>query len=433
MQQKNNIFISYSSKDKKYLKQLRQMISPLVRSRRITIWDDTQLEAGDAWPDEIENAIASAKTIIFLVSSSFLDSDFIVNNELAPVIQRATKEEGLKVLWIAVSAALHETVGLFLRNQALNNPKRPLDMLATSGELQQELKKIAKKIQRVVDPGFRPIVQSYLNVRSKTLRMTEGFSEAELKYSLKRDQWSIADIQEHLLLIDQYFQKDLKELIDRAHKGLDPVLDRPFRYFKLPLPQLPEFVRKATEIPLLLMSRGVPFENLERLAKVRQVPLKAEPPVQPRREHSPADLVDKLNSSAQKTEFLFRNNEFLDFTDLRHQNQLTGHMDSLQALRLIVAHEERHQEQIQEMIDQLTSNSFAPKGQTTKLQTHPQKPQSSPIIDRGDDQRTGLWVRELQKGQWGVGGTIRLPFGFGWLTMAEVPDPRRWMDDEDSQ
>lgn len=45
-------------------------------------WDDTLIDPGSNWREEIKVAIESAKVAILIVSADFLASDFIVNNEI---------------------------------------------------------------------------------------------------------------------------------------------------------------------------------------------------------------------------------------------------------------------------------------------------------------------------------------------------------------
>jgi len=43
---RENIFISYSHKDKKWIEKLQTMLTPLVRKGIIKTWADTQIEPG---------------------------------------------------------------------------------------------------------------------------------------------------------------------------------------------------------------------------------------------------------------------------------------------------------------------------------------------------------------------------------------------------
>jgi hypothetical protein len=145
-QQRTDVFISYSHKDKRWLDQLHNMLKPLVRKGAITIWDDSQITGGTKWREEIARALGSARVAVLLVSTDFLASDFIVESEL-PSLLKAAEREGLTILWVAVRPSMYkETV--IEEYQAANDPARPLSKLL-GAKRDEELVKICEQIKRV--------------------------------------------------------------------------------------------------------------------------------------------------------------------------------------------------------------------------------------------------------------------------------------------
>jgi hypothetical protein len=121
---RSQIFISYSHKDRKWLDMLQTTLKPLIRGGEIKLWDDTRIKAGSLWREDIEKALATAKAAVLLVSPDFLASDFISAHEL-PRLLEAAKDEGLKILWLAVRSSMYQNTEVE-RYQALNDPGRPL-------------------------------------------------------------------------------------------------------------------------------------------------------------------------------------------------------------------------------------------------------------------------------------------------------------------
>jgi TIR domain len=171
------LFISYSHKDQKWLQKLHTHLKPFERTYQIQVWDDTRIGAGAKWREEIETALKQARVAVLLVSPHYLASDFIAYQEL-PKMFAAAESEGLKVIWVAVSACAYLETDI-KHFQAANDPTRPLDCLKPA-KLNEALVKICEAISTAVDiPSgcAEPAAEVKTPVRRRRARATKPEQE----------------------------------------------------------------------------------------------------------------------------------------------------------------------------------------------------------------------------------------------------------------
>ena len=147
---KTKIFISYSHNDSEWLDKLKIHLKVLnLQTDSIDVWDDTKIKSGDKWKVEIEKALNIANIAILLISTDFLASDFITNNELPPIL-KAAKERGTTILPLIIRHCR------FLKNkdiaqfQASNNPNKPLSK-CNEAEIDEWLVKLTDDIEEAIN------------------------------------------------------------------------------------------------------------------------------------------------------------------------------------------------------------------------------------------------------------------------------------------
>lgn len=123
-----SILVSYSHQDRFWLEQLKTMLKPLVRNGRLSVWDDSCINPGANWLQEIKSALARARIAILLASPNFLASDFIHKHQLPPLLDHA-RVGGLRILWVHVSSCLYEETPI-VDYQAAHDISKPLDTLS---------------------------------------------------------------------------------------------------------------------------------------------------------------------------------------------------------------------------------------------------------------------------------------------------------------
>jgi tetratricopeptide (TPR) repeat protein len=82
------VFVSYSREDAGWMERFVKMLEPERRGLGLEVWVDTAIATGREWRADIEAAIARADVALLLVSSDFLASSFIVEQELPALVAR---------------------------------------------------------------------------------------------------------------------------------------------------------------------------------------------------------------------------------------------------------------------------------------------------------------------------------------------------------
>jgi hypothetical protein len=114
----------------------------------VNLWDDTQIKAGMKWHDEIERALLSAKVAVLLVSTDFLNSDFISNEEV-PALLKASEEDGATILPLILKPSLYTNYPSLKDYQSVNDPSKPLSKLSEA-EQDEVLVSMAKRIMELM-------------------------------------------------------------------------------------------------------------------------------------------------------------------------------------------------------------------------------------------------------------------------------------------
>ena len=128
------IFVSYSHNDISYLNRLKVHLRPLERKSAIHLWSDTVIKAGERWKEQIEAALDRAAIAVLLISADFLASDFIVDNELQPLL-KAAETKGKMIIPVILKPCRFLREPTISQFQAMNDPTRPL---CTLSEYEQE-------------------------------------------------------------------------------------------------------------------------------------------------------------------------------------------------------------------------------------------------------------------------------------------------------
>lgn len=144
---RNKVFVSYSHFDKEFLVDIQRHFKPFLD--KIDYWDDTKIPPGQKWKDEIQAAIKETKVAILLVSTDFLGSSFILNNEL-PHILAAAEDEGAVILILVLRPCYFEDFPKLNQYQTMNPPSRPISKMDTE-EKEELLVNLVRQTKRIIN------------------------------------------------------------------------------------------------------------------------------------------------------------------------------------------------------------------------------------------------------------------------------------------
>lgn len=146
------VFVSYSRKDLALKEQFDVNLKVLANQRKIILWSDSRLAGGEDWNQEIENALKAADIILFLVSSAFLASDYVRDNEMALAMKRAEAKEAVVVPVILKDCGWQDEK--WQKYGALPDPKKPVldweDQEKAFYDVEKGLREVIKRM--LADP-----------------------------------------------------------------------------------------------------------------------------------------------------------------------------------------------------------------------------------------------------------------------------------------
>lgn len=228
---RKTVFVSYAHKDRKWANELVTFMAPWIRDKRVDLWDDSRIQAGDAWQTKIQKAMEEATVAVLLVTKDFLASDFIMKHELPVLLERARQNQ-VRLAWIAVGSSGFQATELG-EFQAVNDPSRPLETLsraqrnktmvdiATSIADASTIRSLAGGLH-IIDQTTEPLeaaLEGRAERADRTFRVQASYEPAQDRISFSGTYTSItvADLT-HLPEADREFIADLEDSLDRNYK-----------------------------------------------------------------------------------------------------------------------------------------------------------------------------------------------------------------------
>ena len=91
------LFLSYAHEDDKFKKGFVDAINPALKGKNWRLWQDGEIMPGANWDDKIKKNLTEAEVIILLVSTDFLNSQYVLEVELRESLERHKKGTALVI------------------------------------------------------------------------------------------------------------------------------------------------------------------------------------------------------------------------------------------------------------------------------------------------------------------------------------------------
>lgn len=186
--------------------------------------------------------------------------------------------------------------------------------------------------------------------RQRTLDLVADLTQRQLDFSPAAGKWSVGEVLDHIPRVETSLRGEIETLIELARQGQETVVRRSFRDLDISIAPIPKSMLPWLEIPFTLANLFTPRPVVEFLARSRWVPFRNPTAATPRHGRPAGDLRRDLLASCEATESLFTENPDVDYTDLVLRHPLMGANSVPDILRFLVSHEQRHQEQIRDVL-----------------------------------------------------------------------------------
>jgi len=203
-------------------------------------------------------------------------------------------------------------------------------------------------------PELTAAIEEFRITRGRTLDIAAAVSDEQVRKRVRMGSWSVAEVLDHIVRSEVAFRKYLRLAVDRANAGETKTMRIGFREVDTRLRPLPSSWMPMLAPILFALHAVTPFNV--RLAVMRKPGLlwAAAPKVaEPLRERTLEELRADPGAEMRATGALFEGDLPDALPLLRAAHPLYGSNDVAQVVRLMAAHEERHQHQLRAILKKL--------------------------------------------------------------------------------
>jgi len=180
--------------------------------------------------------------------------------------------------------------------------------------------------------------------------MVGPLTQAQIDYSPGAGRWSIGEILDHLVLAEAHNRKDITRLVELSKAGQMPVVRRSLGEINISPAFLPKCFLPFLELPFSIISTIIPVSFREAVIRYRVFPAVTADTMTPRKQREAGALRMDLTASLTEIECLLETHRHLDYEEMLYQHPILGTNSVPQLIRLLALHEQRHQEQIHDIL-----------------------------------------------------------------------------------
>jgi hypothetical protein len=222
---------------------------------------------------------------------------------------------------------------------------------------------ISRMVHELVTPAAAPAqerteaLHQYRLARDGTLAIFGNLSQAQASFKPAPNVWSIGENVEHLLLTEDLYRTQIRDLIALARRGGGTNIDLTFKEINTSVAYIPREVIPFLSAPLKVFNMFVPQPVREVMFRLPLIPAIAPTVSTPSTVRPIEELRARCTTSLAATEAVFRGDlpPNVDRVTLTHP--ILGTNNIAQIFRIIAAHEERHHTQMRGVLQ----NSRFPK------------------------------------------------------------------------
>jgi len=152
------VFISYSHQDEAWKDRVQAHLGVLAQEGLLSVWEDRQIRAGQAWQPDIRQAIDECGVALLLISPHFLNSAFILGQEVPALLERR-REQGIRVVPVILRPCAWHKVSWLQEMQA-----RPRDGKALSGMSEHDadvaMARLAEEVASLLEDAAAAVFQA---------------------------------------------------------------------------------------------------------------------------------------------------------------------------------------------------------------------------------------------------------------------------------